>query len=73
MHAHDVSAPEPKQSCWGFFVVAVTAEEHAPMTLETEIKAGSYSSWSERRALIRPATTMCCRSPSHSQEEGMRK
>lgn len=26
---------------WGFFV---TAEEHAPMHLETEIKAGSYGS-----------------------------
>lgn len=41
MHAHDVYF-KPKQSCWmGIFV---TAEERAPLCLETEVKTSSYGS-----------------------------
>lgn len=41
MHAHDVYF-KPKQSCWmGIFV---TAQEHAPLCLETEIKTSSCGS-----------------------------
>lgn len=44
-----VSASKLKQICcfvglFVFWVFFVTAKEHAPMSLEAEIKAGSYGS-----------------------------
>lgn len=47
----------------------VTAEENAPACLETELKADYWYTPPKPPALVKPATTPCCRSPFLNQEE----
>lgn len=63
----------PHRGVFGFLGEWVTAEENAPACLETELKADYWYSPPKPPALVKPATTPCCRSPFLNQEEEIKE